>query len=201
MPPIPNTVRVNMIWSREGVPTAVNALHFLVPPSFVVNGTSVSAIDSVIQTAVAGQNSSGTTSPWLQQDWSRTSTTLRDLRVPNQPEFVANSTSAGLSTAVGLPSANAVVVTLRTALAGRSFRGRVYVPGWSAGAVTSTGTISVDASNRAEAFIAAINSGANALGMDLAVASRTLSESNEVTSIEVRDFQWDVQRRRNVPGI
>lgn len=201
MPPIPNTVRTNIIWNREGVPTAINALHWIVPPSFVVNGTATSAFNSVVTTAAAAAGGSGSLAAWLHQDWQIAGVSMRDLRIPNQPEFTANATYTGAATGSGIPSANAVVVTLRTALAGRSFRGRVYVPGWGSNAVSSTGNISTTAQDIAEEFVTEINNGANALSMDLAVASRTLLESNEVTSIDCRDNQWDTQRRRNVPGI
>jgi hypothetical protein len=54
---------------------------------------------------------------------------IRDLRSANLPEYVANVTGAGGSDATEpLPNNIAIVVTLRTALAGKSFRGRSYVP-------------------------------------------------------------------------
>src|SRR5690554_3678787 len=56
---------------------------------------------------------------------------VRDLREPALPAYSAPMTSAGTSEAELLPRGTALVVTKRTNRAGPSYRGRIYVPGFS----------------------------------------------------------------------
>lgn len=201
MPVIPDTIRINVQWAREGVLTAINALHARVALPTVVNESYAASVGAAIRLAIDDVNLTSGPSAFLQSDWSYEGVTVRDLRTPNLPEFTGGAPLTGTFTGNGLPSSNAICVTLRTAFAGRSFRGRVYLPGWATTAVTTTGNIAVGAQTAANDVVEGWQTDLAAIGATLAVASPTLGVSNPVTAIGVRDGQWDTQRRRNVPGV
>lgn len=204
--PTPNMFRLNIIWQRSTVDAAVNVMHYDLNDGVPLGLSEQDLADvfaDAVGTAFAILNAGTTASSLMHNTWSIDRITLRDMRIPNQPEYTSTVAQTGLNTGANLPSANAVVGTLRTALAGRSYRGRVYVPGWSGQACTVSGAVSSPAREAVEDFILAIGSNvaSDVPGAQLVVYSRTLDETNAVTSVQVRDDQWDVQRRRNVPGI
>lgn len=98
------------------------------------------------------------------------------------------------------PFQTAVVASLRTGRPGRSYRGRIYWPGLSAGINSTTlrlepGTASGIASATAD-FLTAVQEAAPApSAIFLAVVSQTLDTNAGVTSIQVGNV-LDVQRRR-----
>jgi hypothetical protein len=203
---VPNTVQVRVIWSVSAVPFAVNVLHFRNAGSVAVDQSLANGIASDVSAAfssnvgVGGQWNSST---------GITRVDVRDLNTANQPEFTAPVSGAlGTASAELLPKQVALVVTLRTALAGRSFRGRVYVPGWSeianqAGGVASTTTMSL-----ADGIVRNIRANLSIRGLIMGVVStrankapRPVNIITDVVSLAVRDNQWDNQRRRNIPGI
>lgn len=200
MPPlvIPDTVRVNIVWANSGVDYAVNVLHYIVPGAQVV--TAATATD--LATDIATPFVSGALDTWIADQISIARITVRDIRTANQPEYSSTVSAAGLSSTDMLPPGTSLVATFRTALAGRSYRGRFYMPGWAETANTAAGTADAGAVGDLETWLQAISSvtvegNAWALG----VMSTVLGETNPVTAIEVRDSVWDSQRRRAVPGI
>jgi hypothetical protein len=133
------------------------------------------------------------------------------VRVANQAEFVG---TGGLLAGTGggdpLPAQLAAVVTLRTALAGKSFRGRVYISGANEAENDAAGHI-VAAFNTAIAlFITGVQTDMATEGITLAVLSRPRFANlpppldvetyagaiTPVTAILTRDTEWDDQRRR-----
>jgi hypothetical protein len=118
---------------------------------------------------------------------------------PN-PVFVFPQTLAS-SALSRLPGQNAIVVSWKTGLGGRSFRGRTYLGPISQAVITSAGVVSAGSrttiQNAATALIAALDT----VGMPLAVYSRKLGEATPVTSAAV-GTTVDTQRRRRsaVPG-
>lgn len=137
--------------------------------------------------------------------------TLKDLNTANQPEFVANG-AALPGTGVGdtLPLSMAAVVTIRTALSGKSFRGRAYISGWTEAQNDSSGRALAAANTAAVNFVQAIQTVMNTVGFNLAVlsrnsAGRTIPEkiipakpgfSTAFTSLQARNTKWESQRRR-----
>ena len=76
--------------------------------------------------------------PWLAAasvSWSWDRVTIRCLNSPTETEVTANVAAAGVVAGDMLPSYCAAVITKKTALRGKSYRGRCYVPG-----VPETGT-------------------------------------------------------------
>lgn len=197
MPPlvIPGTAQVRLTWNLDGQPWAQNVLHYLV--------IGVPTITQAVATEVRTQIGSAWTASGLPgrtaDNVALSSVGIRDLRQANLPEFVDGPGPAGTSTSDPLPPQNSVVVTLRTAFAGPSFRGRVYLFGADELQNTSSGNILGAYATAAEAFITGIltlDVAGVFDGLVLGVASRTLLQTNGVTGHQVRDFVWDIQRRR-----
>lgn len=111
--------------------------------------------------------------------------------------------TAGSIVSAGFPPQVAAVASLRTAVAGRSYRGRMYVPGipraYSSG---DDGVINAtDAQGLADCFDGMrrhIDGMFGGFGQ-LVVYSRKNDEATKVTSIRV-GRTLDIQRRRKIPG-
>lgn len=140
--------------------------------------------------------------------------TIRDVSVANQP-LVSSTTSgaSGSSASPSLPNEVAAVVTLRTALAGKSGRGRSYVPGFATNALGAGNVI-------AAAAVTALQNWANTwpsiisgqgytwvLGLKARQAytgstgtphPARAATSVPITVATVRDNHWDSQRRRGL---
>lgn len=116
----------------------------------------------------------------------------------------ANATSpiAGLNSSNYLPTYCASVHTLRTAISGRSFRGRVYFP-VTAFALSAEGQLGgstcSDLALRLATLLSAWNAAdltdANITGVECVVASFTRSRTTKITRVDV-DSKMDVQHRR-----
>lgn len=151
---------------------------------------------------------------------------IRDMRTANQPEF-RDLAAAVSGTATGtdpLPTQLAAVVTLRTALSGKSFRGRTYFGGFSEAQSDAAGRASAAVGTAITAFMTAVDSALTASQLDLAVLSRpaeafTITKTTfhndgtttadiigrgnarpgaatPVTIIESRNTNWETQRSR-----
>lgn len=126
-----DTIEVTLVWQLAGDDHAVNVLHYLVPPTYDVTGDTTGALAALVGAAF----DAGVVSykDLVANNFVLARIEVRDLREPNLPVFIGAIASIGLAAADPLPASTAYVVTLRTAKAGRSFRGRVYLPGWAEG--------------------------------------------------------------------
>src|SRR5262249_36168648 len=109
------------------------------------------------------------------------------------------------------PHSVAAVVTLRTAQAGRKFRGRCYIPGFTEVANDANGHMTVAMKTAMDSFSAGLVGAANQNGTQLGVLHRPtafddgtglpispgLGFITPVTQAVTRDDIWDSQRRRN----
>lgn len=134
----------------------------------------------------------------LRPDWSVTEMRWR-LVGPNEPATVTTPSTAivGSSTSMPLPNDVAICVSWRTAKAGRSYRGRTYLGGWTQAAL---GTAPDGSANVAAPVRTAIATGAGSLASltgepKLVVWSPTLGQANEVVAASQGD-RFDTQRRR-----
>jgi hypothetical protein len=194
---ITGTYEIRIVWAYAGTDWALNVLHAQLPGGESVNQ---GLADGWATDLSAAHTSSGLEA--LQPTAvSLDRVGVRDLRTANQPMHEANIASAGTSANDLLPRAASLVVTMRTSLAGRSFRGRSYVPGFDEAQNTVEGTAVPAATAAATAWIAAIRTAATARGHTLAVGSVKLGISTPVTAQIVRDNVWDTQRRRGYNGI
>lgn len=115
----------------------------------------------------------------------------------NRATYAAQANVTGMSFSAGIPHPNqcSVVVTLLTGAAGKSRRGRMYLP-LNACSVSNGKIGSADValiSTDITAWIHAINGGAG--GYQVAVASKTTAQIWPVTQIQIGDV-YDTQRRR-----
>jgi len=210
---VTNAGTVRLIWVDGSGPYAINVLGIMGTAVSAPTPTNVAAFSSAVKaaytsTALATFHNNGT---------ALAQVNVRNLNLPDQPEIPGGGTQInGGSTEDRLPPQTSLVVTLRTALAGPAFRGRVYLPSWAENANDIDGTCSTAASAAAVAFVTAIDNAAQAQGWSLAVVGRPFAgtpeitiaarpartgQVNDVTVIEARDNVWDTQRRRAQPGV
>lgn len=102
---------------------------------------------------------------------------------------------AGGSSASPLPPQNCMVLSWKTGRAGRSYRGRTYLPGIGEDKVDGGGTIVGTFSNGLRLAAQQVLEDLATAGYPLIVLSRTLSLGTAVTSVAV-DSRIDTQRRR-----
>lgn len=129
---------------------------------------------------------------------------LTDLRTEGAPQFSAGQAAVGTAGTDRLPDQLAVVCTLRTAFRTKAGRGRSYIGGFAEASNTAAGKIAAATMTAVEAYVNAIKSGWSGASFsgDLGVISRkdpafgTTGTIRPVVSLEVRDDQWDNQRRR-----
>jgi hypothetical protein len=132
---IDGTLNIRVIWTFDGADLAINVLNANIGPSPSVN----QAMADTIAGHAGDAHDSSDLNTLQPTDLVLDRVDIRDVRSANQPLISATVNSAGTDTDDLLPRGNALVVTSRTALAGRSFRGRTYVPGFSDVATESTG--------------------------------------------------------------
>lgn len=205
---IPNCVAVYVTWTLPNSKTVYNVLHGSVTGGF----SATSAVAETIFTAIKGM--AGWTS-WkanVNSGVSLAAVSLRDMRALNMP-IVSSSSGAAAGTGAGLalPPGDALVVTLRTANAGRSFRGRVYLPGLDSTALAAGGVAAAGTMTNAKAFVDGVTTQLTASGITLGIAqphraqytsAKGTSHADRpaaiapVTSTVVRNNIIDHQRRR-----
>lgn len=128
-----------------------------------------------------------------------TSMSLQAVTNPGIAEIRAVNHEGGQNSPGGLPLDVSLVVSWRTALAGRSFRGRTYLPpfhenqnvddsgGYPRPLAVTVGLLAINAEQLITDLAAA--------NASLCVYSRTLQQANSITGGFI-DESWDTQRRR-----
>lgn len=195
---IPNTVMVRLLW-QTATHRPVNVLGALKTGTVTVNQALTNTVGTAIKSAFTSSGHAAVVGTGV----SLLNVGLRDLSQANLAEFV-DSGAAVPGTATGdlLPPQLALVSTLRTALAGKSYRGRVYLMGYTETSSDANGQASVAARTAATTFLNAINTALQASAMQLAVMSRPnaatgkVGFSTAVTTVQMRDAIFDTQRRR-----
>jgi len=204
---IPNGIQVRLKWNLPGATTAINVLT-------AQSGAGVQPTQAIANTVGAAIKSQFTSSGYgalTPAGFSLNKVGLRWIGAPNFPEF-EDTGAAVVGTGVGdlLPKQTAFCVTIRTAFAGKSFRGRVYLCGFIETANDPSGLASVATQTAAVNFVNGIASSLSASGYTLGVGSRErLADPTAVppvtakpagftpySAIVSRDLLWDTQRRR-----
>lgn len=205
---IPNCIQVRLFWTLPNTKTAYNVMHGTVAGGF----TATAAVAEAIFTAL---KAAGGWTSWrarVNSGISLAGVDLRDMRTPNQPVVASSSAaSAGTGAATALPPGDALCVTLRTANAGRSFRGRVYLPGLDSAALAAGGVAAAGTVTDSAAFITAVQAALTASSVTLAIAQPARAQytgstgavhaargagAAVITSIVTRNNIIDHQRRR-----
>jgi hypothetical protein len=218
-PVIANCVEVRLLWNYAGA-LAVNVLHAQAAAGVVVNQALANTVGAAIKTAF---QSNLATHCNTNTDLVRVG--VRDLRAPAQAEYLdAGAATPGTSVGEPLPPQIALNVTLRTAQAGKSYRGRVYLGGFTETDNELAGSATPALSTAAVAFIQAVSGALTSSQLTLAVAghereryvdNRTIFHSDgtttvkeigkgsagaahiaPVTLVQSRQNNWETQRRR-----
>lgn len=139
------------------------------------------------------------------------SLTIRDIHLPNRPEFTSTGTPvSGGGTGDCLPLNVAAVVTVRTALAGKSFRGRTYFSGFAESENDAQGRQSAAVNTSIVSAMTSINSICAGHSLTIGVVSRPqdaktipaktitsrAGQATAVQSFAARNTKWESQRRR-----
>lgn len=196
-------VQVRLFWTMNGV-ACINALSGIVAGGFVNSQAHANALG----TAIIGRFTSSGLKALSAASTSMDGAGIRNLRVANEVEYVSTETPVvGTGSGDALPNQLAAVVTLRTAKAGRSFRGRVYLGGAIEAENTSVGRIATAYNTALASFMDGVQTDMGTEGITLAVLSRPrydpVSDAlvypgaiTAVTAIVTRDEQWDTMRSR-----
>jgi hypothetical protein len=171
---------------------AVNVFH-VDDNAATLNQATADAISGIFETAWEDHLKSFTFSG---NEYSRFTT--KDISTANGAAFDTLWSVPGTVGTDPLPNGVAAVVTWRTSLTGKSFRGRSYVGGFcesgsSGNSPTSSLTTALNAWS--QQLIDDFSAASHPLG----VGSRTLQQFNEITTRQVR-AAWHSQRRRNLKG-
>jgi len=204
---IPNAVQVRLKWTLAGGTLAYNVMT-----AQSAGGTQpTQALTNTIGSAIKSALTSSTLVSWLASSTTLTKVGLRWIGAPNFVEY-EDSGAGVVGTAVGdaLPKQTAFCVTIRTALAGRSYRGRIYLPGFAETANMADGTASLSVGTAAASFVNSIGAALASSGYTLGVGSRFRAAQPSLvppileraafftpyTTAVARDNVWDTQRRR-----
>lgn len=173
--------------------------------------TVTQALTDAIFTAIKARSETTAMLALFGQNVTLASISLKDINSANLTEFTSGGAAiAGTGVGATLPLNDALCVTLRTASAGKSFRGRVYLSGWTQAQSDSNGRTLAAANTAGKNFIDGINTAVGASGFTLAVLSRNAAGktipqkviparagfSTAVSATQVRNTKWESQRRR-----
>lgn len=202
----------------------MNVLGVAITGAVPVNQTLANNLDAAIKAALT---SSGLVAR-LHTTTSLVSCGIRDIRAAHMTEFIGSGAPVvGTGTGDPLPRGVAYCVSLKTAFSGASYRGRVYLGGFTE-AVNDTGSAALAAvGTEAVTFVTLIDTALGSNGCDLAVVSRpsypvTITTVTTVpggpittdvktlrarpggvtpmTAVVARNLVWDSQRRRTTAG-
>lgn len=189
---IPGSVQVRLHWTMNGA-DAFNVLGGSVGGGFANSQAIANALDG----AVKGHLTSSGLAALLATTTALVSVGIRDIRAANEVEFVGTGAAVpGTGAGNPLPNEVAATVTLRTAKAGKSFRGRMYLGGFIVGENTAAGQISAGLNAAMVSFVEGVQGDMAAQGITLAILSKKLLTNTPVTAVLTRDTLWDSQRRR-----
>jgi hypothetical protein len=208
---IPNAIEVDLLWNLSSGKQVKNVLHGQVAAGF----TATSAVAQAVYAAIIASGQWTAWAAFVPTSASFAAVALRDLRTANMPTVQSTGgATAGTSASAALPPGVSLCITLRTALAGRGFRGRVYLPALASNAlVTGTGAASAAADTAAVNLVTEVQTALTASAITLsiaqparqaytgrtgrAIAARAANIQN-VTSIVARLTALTSQRRRSL---
>ena len=162
-------IEVDLVWNLASGKQVKNVAHGIVAGGF----TATAAIAQAVYAALIASGSWTAWAAFLHTTASLAGVNLRDIRTFNLP-FVSSTGGATPGTGAGsaLPPGASLVVTLRTAQAGRGFRGRLYLPGLDSAVLTAaTGAATAGANTAALNFVTAVQTAMTASGIALAIAN------------------------------
>ena len=199
-------VQVRLRWSLNGK-LCSNVLGGQVGGGYANSQAHANALG----TAVLGRFTSSGLKALSATTTSMLGVGIRDVRTPNQVEYLSVASAVpGTGSGDPLPNELAGVVTLKTALAGKHYRGRVYIGGAIEAENDAAGQIVAAYNTALVAFITGVQADMGTEGITLAVLARPnylnlpppadvetfAGAVTPVTAISALDTVWDSQRRR-----
>lgn len=203
-----DAVHVRLLWEFSGKKSS-NILGGRVSGGFVNSQTHANDLGTAI---VASYTSSGLKALCASTTYLD-GVGIRDLRTPNEVEYISVAGGiAGTGAGDPLPNEVSAVVTLRTAKAGKSYRGRVYFSGANEAQNDATQHMEAAYQTAIKDFMDAVMSDMASEGITLAVLSAPryanlvppldiqtwAGDLTDVVSTQVLDSKWDSQRRRRI---
>jgi hypothetical protein len=206
---IPGVVEVILPWQLPNGKVAHNVLHVDNPTSLNIDVPLCDTVFAAIAADARTTTYLGDISTVVQLNGVE----MRDLNTALSPLFVSTAAAIpGTQAAHPIPETAALVVTLKTAVAGRSGRGRAYLTGIAVSGVDASGHADAGTTADAEAFMQGVSDALFASSLFLCVAHRAHAaytspntgnlipasgaSSAGVVSIKVEDNVFDSQRRR-----
>lgn len=186
--------QLRLIYALGGQEGAINVIGAIVTGSVTFNQTLANTLGTAIKGAWTTNMA-----PLCSTGVSLARVGIRDLRTDNQPEF-RDTGAVATGTGVGdiLPRGTALCVTVRTAQSGKSFRGRVYLPGFTEGQNDVGGATASAANTSAVTFCQAVDNALKASGMAFGVISRPAERYQIVKTIFHNDGTTTVKTLSNV---
>lgn len=165
---IPNAIEVDLVWNLASGKQVKNVLHGQVAGGFA----ATAAVAQAVYAAIIASAAWTAYKPFVNLNGSFAAVNLRDLRTPNMPVVTSTGgATAGTGAASALPPGVALVISQRTAQAGRGFRGRCYLPALDSVCLTAaTGAASAAANTAAANFITAVSTALTASAITLSIA-------------------------------
>lgn len=176
--------------------TFVNVLHFK-KTSGSIDAAALTALNTEL-TKLYGGASYGGGGVNLLNNCPAATVTLDVTYTPldgSAASTVLAIAATGSGTTDLLPGETCPIITLRTALRGRSFRGRVYLPAQHDTSQSSTGAVGTGVITAYNAQLAGFITALTAINWQWVVASYLLSQATPVTTALLRNY-YAVQRRR-----
>jgi hypothetical protein len=195
---VPQCALLRLVWRKGGADWAVNVLG-------VENATPVTinqALANTLSTAIQATFNSSGLKTLVHTSWSLRQIGIRDINIANQFEYIGTAgATSGTGAGSPLPDQVAYCATIRTLLAGKSYRGRYYQPGLIQSTSDTSGVPTGAATGAVVAFVTGINANLVTSGLRGAVISRKLHTHTNWDTISARNTTWSTQRRRLLPGI
>jgi hypothetical protein len=207
---IANAAQVYLHWINAGKPFT-NVLGASKPPGVSITQAMAERLGAAIKASVTSSGLGAN----MGIAAGLVTVGVRDINETGMPEYLdASPTVVGTAAGDPLPGQVALVVSLNTARSGTSYRGRVYLGGFTEAGNDAAGTATQPLADSAIAFLQAVSDAIAAEGMNLAVASRPreartipvrtvtakIGFVTPVTSLVINNLLWDTQRRRATAG-
>jgi hypothetical protein len=166
---IPTGIEVDLVWNLASGKQVKNVLHGIVAGGF----TATAAIAQAVYASIIASGAWTAWAAFMHTTSSFAGVNLRDLRTQSMPVVLSTgAATAGTGALLALPPGASLVVSLKTASAGRAFRGRVYLGGLDSGVlVAATGALSGAANTAALNFLTQVQTSCTASGIALALAN------------------------------
>lgn len=162
---IPQAAQITIRWNLPDGKVAHNVLYGRYSGQFIGTSTQCNAMLTALSTGAQWT----AMAVFLNANASIAGVDIRDVNSAAQPLIQSTGSAVpGTNAGVALPSETAIALTLRTAFAGRGFRGRLFLPGWSSNAVAAGDTV-------AAACVTAISNWGNTIGAALSAQGYTFS--------------------------